>query len=329
MRIIVTKSGIVEFADANVLSCSNFQTPNNSSQIHLQNRQISRSISNPNILTSQKNTINSNQIHSNSKIKSIRVRQTRLNIPMDKIEKYDKDILGNLNNNNDNIVLPKINNATSPLDSISSNLPILRKSFSIKEIMRESCLQKLNDKLRKDIFINSHDIKIDHTYLRKENSFDKRINEVEKGKDKLIHSENKSLIEYLKSKKTISEKFIANIGSYNDKKMEKINKVCQQIVKKKKEDKLDLELQTKILNNKIKMQQEYRSNLCKVNNVLSCFHSKISQTSRNRKATREEVFGNIHDRFVSNYWRKQKNFKRFFHKNSLSQSCNGNIVNVC
>ena len=145
---------------------------------------------------------------------------------MDKIEQYNKDLS---RNTNDNVILPEINISSSALDSASSGLPILRKSFSIKEIMRESCLQKLTDKLRKENFMNSHDINIDHTYLRKENFFNKRINEVEKGADTLINSDNTSLIEYLKNKKTISEKFIANIKSYNDKKMDKINKVCQQI----------------------------------------------------------------------------------------------------
>ena len=325
MRIIVTKSGIVEFVDTNVPSGSDYHIPN-SNNINLQHRQIIRSISNPNIsLSSQKNTTNSSRFYNIPQIKTIRVKQTKLNIPMDKIEQYNKDFS---RNTNDNVILPEINISSSALDSASSGLPILRKSFSIKEIMRESCLQKLTDKLRKENFMNSHDINIDHTYLRKENFFNKRINEVEKGADTLINSDNTSLIEYLKNKKTISEKFIANIKSYNDKKMDKINKVCQQILKKKKEDKLDLELQTKILNKKIKMQQEYRSNVFKANSVLNCFYTKISQTSKNRKATREEAFGHIHDQFVSDYWRKQQNFKRFFHKKLLSQSCNGNIGNV-
>lgn len=89
-------------------------------------------------------------------------------------------------------------------------------------------------KNKKEQFINQHDKIINEKDLRKKDESYKVFEEIEKGKKTKIDVNHSSLIEYLINKKTISETLLNNLSHYNEDRMNRLNKICQRVTKKRK-----------------------------------------------------------------------------------------------
>ena len=62
----------------------------------------------------------------------------------------------------------------------------------------------------------------------------KLLRKLKKEKKTKIDINNSSLIEYLINKKTISETLLNNLSHYNEDRMNRVNKICQRVTRKRK-----------------------------------------------------------------------------------------------
>ena len=143
----------------------------------------------------------------------------------------------------------------------------------------------------------------------------KIFEDIEKHKKKKIDVNNSNLVEYLMGKTTITDKLLANINSYNEKRMNKINKICQKILAKNEQEKLFQQEVKQIMKNKeIKEREQTRLKMIQMNNDISSFYKKISAKYNYGGVSKKDNFLIIHKDFVDKYWKKNNNFKRFFHR---------------
>lgn len=322
MRIIVTNNGIQEIATINPL-LNNPLVQSSKYIIGHDKSNLSHSYSTPSFLSqsSKKNYSASFSTNEDSilKPKKISIKQTKIQVPQEKSSLYDKD------NSINTTIVKQLPDIYFSLSSNSSNsLPILKKKYSLGEIINEKCYEKLKEKIKKDQYIKNHDIIVEHIPFRKNMTDQKVFEDIEKYKKKKIDVNNSNLVEYLMSKNTITDKLLYNINSYNEKKMNRINKICQKILAKSEQEKLFQKEVKQIMKNKeIREREEIRLKMIQINNDISCFFKKISEKYNFNETSKKENFLVIHKDFADKYWKKNNNFKRFFHRRQ-SQSVDYN-----
>lgn len=317
MRIIVTNNGIQEISTINPL-LNNPLIQNSKYIIGHDKSNLSHSYSTPSFLSQSSKKNLSNNISSSFstnessiiKPKMITIKQTKVQVPQEKSALYDKD------NTINTTIVKQLPDIYYSLSSNSSNsLPILKQKYSLREIINEKCYEKLKEKIKKDQYIKNHDIIVDHTSFRKYMTDQKIFEDIEKHKKKKIDVNNSNLVEYLMGKTTITDKLLANINSYNEKRMNKINKICQKILAKNEQEKLFQQEVKQIMKNKeIKEREQTRLKMIQMNNDISSFYKKISAKYNYGGVSKKDNFLIIHKDFVDKYWKKNNNFKRFFHR---------------
>lgn len=317
MRIIITNNGIKEVASLSPVSLSPHRE-NQTAQFPLRANMLSHSFSTPSMITmnTAKNEkmlqhgLNSSIDLSLMQPKMIKVKQTKIRLPKEKSELYDLD-----KSTNTTIVkqLPDIYLSLNSSQSSSNTLPILKNKYSLKEIINEKVFQKLDNKIKNEQYINNHDLIVDFNAFRKQNNAQKVFDEIEKDKKKEIDANNSNLIEYLMGKTTITDKMLKNLNDYNEKRINRINKICQKILVKKEQDAIFAkEVQQRMKNKEIAEQVECRKKLKKMNSEICIFYKKISKEKNLRSVNKKEVFASIHKDFSNKYWKKNNNFQRFF-----------------
>ena len=319
MRIIITNNGIKEVASLSPVIRP--QRINQTAQFPLRSNILSHSFSAPSMITM--NTAKNEKISQyglNSSVdlslmqpKVIKVKQTKIKLPKEKSELYDLD-----KSTNTTIVkqLPDIYLSLSSSQTSSNTLPMLKNKYSLKEIINEKVFQKLDTKIKQDQYINNHDLIVDYTSFRKQRNDQKVFDEIEKDKKKEIDANNSNLIEYLMGKTTISDKMLKNLNDYNEKRINRINKICQKILVKKEQDANFIkDVQQKMKNKEIAEQEECHQKLKKMNIEICKFYQKLTKEKNLRSVNKKEIFASIHKDFSRKYWKKNNNFQRFFRFN--------------
>ena len=319
MRIIITNNGIKEVASLSPVIRP--QRINQTAQFPLRSNILSHSFSTPSMITmnTAKNEkvsqygLNSSVDLSLMQPKVIKVKQTKIKLTKEKSELYDLD-----KSTNTTIVkqLPDIYLSLSSSQTNSNTLPMLKNKYSLKEIINEKVFKKLDTKIKSDQYINNHDLIVDFNSFRKQKNDQKVFDEIEKDKRKEIDANNSNLIEYLMGKTTISDKMLKNLNDYNEKRINRINKICQKILVKKEQDANFIkDVQQKMKNKEIAEQEECRQKLKKMNIEICKFYQKLSKEKNLRSVNKKDIFASIHKDFSNKYWKKNNNFQRFFRFN--------------
>ena len=117
-------------------------------------------------------------------------------------------------------------------------------------------------------------------------------------------------------KTTISDKMLKNLNDYNEKRINRINKICQKILVKKEQDANFIkDVQQKMKNKEIAEQEECHQKLKKMNIEICKFYQKLTKEKNLRSVNKKEIFASIHKDFSRKYWKKNNNFQRFFRFN--------------
>lgn len=261
-------------------------------------------------------------------LKYIRINPSRLIIPKEQNDLYDNDksktsqIVKQTNE-----ILTSLENSKLPSNE---TLPRLQNSYSLREIISDSCFKKLDNQIRKEQFDSTHDLRIDHinvTNLRKEDKNKNIFEKVEKEKNTQIESSHGSLIEYLIKRNKISVNMLDLLSSYNEDKMYKLNKICQRILIKNQEDQLMTEdIQNRIASERLKEKEFFKNKLDSMNKDLTHSKSTINECKYKKlKNQHKLIFKEIHQDFKKKYWKMNNDYKRFFYSKSSKSFKNGYI----
>lgn len=273
---------------------------------------------------------NTNKLSSTSPVslKYIRINPNRLIIPKEQSDLYDSD------KSKTNKIVKQTNEILTSLESsklpLNETLPRLQNSYSLKEIISDSCFKKLDDQIKKEQYDSTHDLHIDNinvSNLRKEDKNKNILEKVEKEKNTQIESSNGSLIEYLIKRNRISVNTLDLLSSYNEGKMYKLNKICQRILIKHQEDQIMTEeIKNRIASERLKEKEFFKNKLELMNQELATSKSTINECKYKKlKNNHKMIFKEIHQDFKKKYWKTNNDYKRFFYSKSSKSFKNGNI----
>jgi hypothetical protein len=145
---------------------------------------------------------------------------------------------------------------------------------------------------------------VDHNNFR---SIFKEKTEAEVLEEKMqsrIGSDRLNIIKYLSSKPTINYGFVQNLTSFDEERLNKVNKICQKVFDNDEKQ----ELFQKIVKEKLDFKKrkdlsEYKEKLEKLSNFLISAN-EIKNVYNLPKNVRINKFGDIHDDIKKNYWTK-------------------------
>ena len=348
MRIIITKNG--------QKMIQKLYTSKSVGDIFNKNEKENPLLSNsPSIRSSAKTRFlqisnnNSVLLYSNNNIKMIRpkyihLKKRNIKMPLSFHKKFEENYkqsnniivqsintLSNLENKNDTN-LNNINDITDnnnlKIDKNSSNinmisglstsvfLPRIKSHYSLREIMSKKCLEDLDNKLREKLYQKKHDLPFDDKILRGDWSNKDVFKEMDNRKNKEIDSRNYKLIEYLMSKKAITENFLKKINDSDEKKLVLLDKLSGKVLDKKENEKIfDKRMKQKIDIRKSKEPLEFRKILLEIKtnvnaNLKGAHINKYTSVKNSNKG----VYINVFRKFRKKYWKKFDDFGRFFHK---------------
>lgn len=218
-----------------------------------------------------------------------------------------KELNESKNNTNSNII--------SGLSS-SVFLPRIKSHYTLREIMSKSCLEDLDNKLREKLDKETHDLPFDNKIVRNDWNKKDSLKEMDERKNKEIDSRNYNLIEYLMTKKAVTESFIKRINDSNEKKLVILDKLSGKVLNKKQTEKLfDKRMKEKIDIRKSKDSLEFRKILLEIETNVN---ANLNGANMNKytlvKNSNKGVYINVFRKFRKKYWKKYDDFGRYFHK---------------
>lgn len=272
------------------------------------------------------------------------VKQRKIQLPKSLQEKYNS----NKEISEDSIIIPNL-----PPDLINSRKFLnkdgsRKKSVNVKDILSKNTvanlkLQKLKNKRVKELNTVITNDKFRTDYGEKD--------VIEDLLDKLdveIDSNKINLIKYLYDKKEVSEKFIKQFELFSEKKLNKLNKICQIISYKKEHENINnqaLNEKIKIGTNRIKREfkdaiDNFDNSIKFSNAVLKTYNNKVDKNKiygflygetkqhwidtnvekLQRKTNREEFKSTAYSNLTDAKSLFSKNLKRQIGKNNLQQN---------
>ena len=176
--------------------------------------------------------------------------------------------------------------------------------FSIKDILPQSSYQNLKKELDKDIGIKNKLEIIDETKFRSifHDKTDHQI--LEEKLKKKIGMDRLNLIKYLSNKQFIKYQFLQKMTSYNDERLNKINKICHKVFENDEKNELFSKIiEEKMSLKKIKDVSDYKDELDKLSNNISSAN-KIENNYSLPKDVRINKFSSIHEDWRKKFWSK-------------------------
>jgi len=224
------------------------------------------------------------------------------------------------NNNSKEEIKNKYNslNESKNISGLSSSvfLPRIKSHYTLREIMSKSCLEDLDNKLREKLDQEKHDLPFDNKIIRNDWSNKDIFKEIDERKNKEINSRNYKLIEYLMTKKAVTEKFLKKINDSDEKKLVVLDKLSGKVLDKKETEKIfDKRMKKKIDIIKSKDSSEFRKILLEIKTNVN---ANLKGANMNKytlvKNSNKGVYINVFRKFRKKYWKKYDDFGRYFHK---------------
>lgn len=334
MRIIVTNVGneimnnmsqeIIKERELKILESLNIENKNNQSRYQKSYKKISTmSLVNS---SSQSNLFNNKQIDAPINLKSIRVNQKKLNIPKNISEKYNQSNAsqGELlpittianEKERENIRRQTIRKFTIGnslnLSAFSPTKESTNNEYSIKEILPKNTFNNMIKSMRTNEEIKNNLSRVDEKNFRSKFKDHDYIEDILIKADKKINSEKTNLIRYLNKKEKISEHFIKKISDYDNERLMKLNKACQQFIVNEEKEKIFTKLiQEKVKNNALKENEDYKKSLLSMEKDILGIEQKLSEFKKPVDDKEKYVF--IHKETERKYWER-------YHVNNYSLS---------
>ena len=310
MRIVITSNGSAEIRSLSIPRTRTNKTNTNSPKAKKKSVDISLAPSPDKVIPSN--------------LKKVKIAAKKLNLPPMMQDKYSESQSTNNYLSEDQEqsrllpdVLMSIEKSIDQSQSLPSKLPIIRQSYPIKYIINPKSLKKLECDIKKKkqkLIIKSKLIANNH--YRSEVKRDLgTIFELNTNKE--IKIQNRNLIEYLNTDTTISNEYLTKLAKYDEKRLSKLNKICQKafyyraqegliksIVKQKLKGELNSE--SEYYKNKLK---EMKSDLDKYNKIIDVDYPKYDKRDRYTFQYRE----------AEQNWEKF-NTQRFYKKSSPPQT---------
>lgn len=247
--------------------------------------------------------------------KQVDVKIKKITISKNITEKYNNDTRSNyiLTNLPDLIQKNPTANTTTNNNKTSSSVQkqskldssdLLNCQFSLKEIIPQKTYSKLKNQLKRDIHVRNKNGFIDQNHFR---SIYKEKSEPEVLEEKLqsrIPSDRLNIIKYLSSKPNINYHFVQNLTSFDEERLNKLNKICQKVFDSDEKN----ELFQKIVSEKINIKRrkdlaEYKEKFETLSNFLGSAN-EIKNAYNLPKNVRINKFGDLHDDIKKKYWTK-------------------------
>jgi hypothetical protein len=172
-----------------------------------------------------KASANEEKMDISERMRTIKIHQSKLNIPKQIIERYN-------NEPKTPSILPQLVIAKKgSLDNINYDDPALswttRLNFQMRDVLPASSLNNLKEKLIKEQRVKELNGRVDHSNFRSSYVMKTELEKLEERLSKEISPDKVNLIKYLNQKDFVSEKFLNKIANYNEDKTYKLNKICQ------------------------------------------------------------------------------------------------------
>jgi hypothetical protein len=346
MRIIVTKDGdnLVNLINEEVKIEKSIDQDRSRSRIsgkkitNLKNSNISISNIKGSHSTNSlfKNTKSSYTLHSpspsndNSINKTIDIKQKKVTISKDMIDKYIDPLFGNKST-----FLPTLPSSLSNKHHLHNNSLIgeeenlhendsslFIKRFKMTEILSNKTLNNLQNELHKKQRIKDKMWCVGPNDFR---SIYKEKDDISLIKEKLenitLTNDKINLIKYINSKDNISEKLIDKLDKSNEDQLQRYNKICQIVSNnKEKENFLKLLITDKIKVMKKKEESEMSKLLSNAERNLNDYKQIMEDYSQPQDIKRYRYY-NIHNDIRKNYWNKY-NLERFNKRKDLIERSN-------
>jgi len=256
-------------------------------------------------------TMRSSVDKSNSS-RELNIKQRKLQIGKPLADTYIKD----QSNPQTNFILPILNipkkSDTAVMDS--SNESTFGSKYTIKDVLNEESYNFLKTNYQKQQKMKDRLSRVDETKFR---SVYKDKNYLEKLEEKLnnkIDPDKLNLLKYLNERKQIGEIFLDKIVTYDEERVNKMNKICQIVFHNEENAELMkgiIKEKLKIFKNKEKI--EYKSKIESMGRNIE----NISELLKNydRKIKKQDKYKDLHKDMLK-YW-KNHNIEKFTRKGKL------------
>lgn len=310
MRILVTDQGkdLVKLLSVEYLQeVDKKLNQSEQSQKNLKS-QRSNNLSRNHLTTQASSTKSKNHSYENTRELEIKIK--KIVISKNLTEKYNQDtshsnILLNLPDLVQKKLLQNTNmNSIYKKGTIENNNDLSNSQFSIRDIIPQSSYQNFKCELKNDIRIKEKLGVIDESNFRSIFK-DKTENQIlEEKLNKKVSTDRLNIIRYLSGKQNLNYQFVQKMTSFDDERLNKINKICQKVFENDEKN----ELFNKIAKEKINLKKrkditEYKHRLETLCNSISSAND-IEKNYSLPKNVRINKFSDIHDDLKKNFWSK-------------------------
>jgi hypothetical protein len=314
----LTSSNFLNYTNNPLKIKNNFNYNNNNNYNSNNNNNNNFHFKNHTINFNDDEEINIKSIKSLNSIKSIKIANKKYNLPKSLTDKFYNNNINlpkNNNNNNNNNDDDNNNNKNSIL--FNDNFPFINntepneskntkklKFYSFREIIPNSTINSIKKQIISNKKIKDKLSKITDDKFRSNYEI---FTEIEKFNNILdypiLNSNKKSLIKYLNVKKNINPLNLKKILNSNNEKLNKINKLCQQLFYTEEKNKLFKEIigeKIKSKNNDKKIEANRKMNELKndIDGIKNCLNKYNKQFDKREKY--RERFNDV----VVHYWSK-------------------------
>jgi hypothetical protein len=270
--------------------------------------------------------------------RTINIKHKKITVPKNISEKYNNDhqdgsgrLLPNvyLSLNNDN----SKSSAFSSIKNHTEDTSLNKIQYSLKDLIKKDTLKNMTTQMKQEREMKNKLSDINENNFRspyKEKDF---MREIKEKMEKKVSLDKVNLIHYITHKSKISENFVKQLSTFNEERMNKLNKICQ-IINHREEKQHLFENEIKnIIQGQLQAETEdYKKQLARMSGDL---HGIDELLKKNKKFDdKRERYVYIHRDIKNKFWDKYgverlySPTKRRSCSKTIDVSSNGQSVNI-
>lgn len=247
-------------------------------------------------------------MESSYRIKSLKLKQKKVNIPKNISDRYNQI---NKDESGGNLLTVNTINDTMTMSTNFNTLGSsegefdLKEAYTIKELVPKKVYENMAKKHEKDSRVKTRLSKVDSGNFRTNYAVNEPMIELNIMAEKKIPLNKTNLIQYLHTKLNISPNFIKQLSTFDEKRINNVNKICQKFLYSEEQDKLFQKIiQSKVTAKSLKERQDYKNTLIKMENHVRGIKKLIDVNQRDDNHHEKYVY--IHREMKEKHWDRYK-----------------------